>query len=330
MRAFIETLQSWLANDEQIALATVVGLKGSSLRPVGSHMAVTASGKMTGSVSGGCVAGAVVQKAQEVLACGEAARLRYEPTDDEGWQLGLSCGGSVEIYVEPFTNLHQRWSQALKQGETVALATALDEAKHALIWPDGDWEGDKALVAALPDLFAQPTNSTHQTTLGEIFCQTFSPPPTLNIIGAVHIATRLAELAQTLDFRTRVIDARQAFATPERFPHANELIQAWPQEALSPQHLRPQDAVIVLSHDAKFDLPTLEIALDSDVGYIGLLGSTSTQEKRKQALREKGFSPSTLARIHGPIGLDLGAKTPGEIAVSILAEIIAVQHGKKK
>jgi xanthine dehydrogenase accessory factor len=326
VRDFIETLSTWLENGEEIALATVVALQGSSLRPVGSQMAVTKSGKMTGSVSGGCVAGAVTQQAEEVLAGGEPARLRYEPGDEEGWQVGLACGGTVEVYVEAFSGLHRRWLQTMQQEETVAMVTSLKTGEHALIWPDGRWEGDKALITILPDSFDELSNGILETNLGEVFCQVFSAPATLHIIGAVHIAARLVELAKVLGLRTRVIDARAAFARQERFPHADELIQAWPQETLSQEQLHPRDSIIVLSHDAKFDVPALEIALNSDVNYIGLLGSKKTQEKRKQALREKGFSATALARIHGPVGLKIGAKTPAEIAVSILAEMIAVQR----
>ena len=330
MRDFVETLSTWLESGEEIALATVVQLQGSSLRPVGSRMAVTASGKMAGSVSGGCVAGSVIQQAEKALGGGEAVRLRYDPGDEDGWQVGLSCGGTVEVYVEAFSDLHRRWLQAMQQEETVAMMTSLETGNHALVWPDGRWEGDEALIAVLPAGFNDLSTGIVETSLGEVFCQVFSTPATLHVIGAVHIAARLVELAQVLGFRTRVIDARAAFARQERFPHADEIIQAWPQEALSPEQLHPQDAVVVLSHDAKFDVPALEIALNSDVNYIGLLGSKKTQQKRKQALREKGFSPSALARIRGPVGLKIGAKTPAEIAVSILAEIITVQRSREK
>jgi xanthine dehydrogenase accessory factor len=330
VREFVNTLRTWLEDEEKIALATVVKLKGSSLRPVGSQMAMTASGKMAGSVSGGCVAGAVLQQAEKVLADAHPARLHYEPGDEDGWQVGLSCGGTVDVYVEAFSGLHRRWLQAMQGEDTCALLTSLESNLHALVWPDGRWEGDETLITILPDSFDELNTGIFETSLGEVFCQVFSTSATLHIVGAVHIAARLVELAQALDFRTRVIDARAAFANQDRFPQADEIVQAWPQEALSPEDLPPQDAVVVLTHDAKFDVPALEIALNSDVGYIGLLGSKKTQQKRKQALREKGFSASALARIHGPVGLKIGAKTPAEIAVSILAEIIAVQRGMEK
>jgi xanthine dehydrogenase accessory factor len=150
----------------------------------------------------------------------------------------------------------------------------------------------------------------------------------LTIVGAVHIAIPLVTLAQTLGFHVRVVDARRAFATPERFSEADELVVAWPREGLKSGYLRSQDAVVVLTHDPKFDVPALDIALRSAVGYIGLLGSTTTQAKRQAALREKGFDEDDLSRIHGPVGLDLGGREPAEIALAIVAEIVAVRHGK--
>jgi xanthine dehydrogenase accessory factor len=160
----------------------------------------------------------------------------------------------------------------------------------------------------------------------DVFFEVFARPSTLTIVGAVHIAMPLAAMAQQLDFHVRLVDARRAFATRDRFPAVDELVVAWPQEALTPQTLRPQDAVVVLTHDPKFDVPALEAALSSSVGYIGLLGSTTTQEKRRVALEEKGFRDEDLDRIHGPVGLDLGGRRPAEIALAILAEIVAAQN----
>jgi xanthine dehydrogenase accessory factor len=158
--------------------------------------------------------------------------------------------------------------------------------------------------------------------------QVFAPPPVLTVVGAVHLAQPLVRLAQTVGFRVRVVDARRLFATRERFPTADELVTAWPGEGLRPEHLRPRDAVAILTHDPKFDIPALEIALRSPVGYIGLLGSDTTQTSRRSALVERGFRMEELERIHGPIGLDLGGREPEEIALEILAEIVAVGRGR--
>lgn len=329
MKEILDNLKHWLASDEQIALATVVNAQGSSPRPLGSCMAVTGSGKMIGSVSGGCVEGAVFEEAQRVLEGEPPQRLRYSAVDESGWQVGLACGGTIEVYVEPLTESHRRLLDALEQEETVALATRLDGGGHLLAWPDGRREGDQSLAPQLPDLFPGPDAALCRRPEGDIFLQVFAPPPTLTIVGAVHIAMPLTALAKTLDFHVRLVDARRAFATEERFPDVDELVIAWPQEALEPQHLRPQDAVVVLTHDPKFDVPALEAALKQPVGYIGLLGSTKTQAKRQQALRERGFDEEELARIHGPVGLDLGGESPAEIALAIMAEIVAVRHNRR-
>jgi xanthine dehydrogenase accessory factor len=328
MREIAPHLARWLAEGERIALATIVGTEGSSPRTLGSCMAVTASGQMAGSVSGGCVEGAVFEEAQSVLASGPPKRLRYGVTDEEGWEIGLACGGIIEAYVEPLTEAHRRLLTALEAEETVALATRLDGDSHLLAWPDGRLEGDCSLAPPLTALFPGPAAELHCAPEGDVFLQVYTPAPTLVIVGAVHLAMPLVGLAQTLGFRVRVVDARQAFATRERFPTADELVVAWPQDTLKAEQLGPQDHVVILSHDPKFDLPALRIALRSRVAYVGLLGSRVTQAKRKDALRKEGFGETELARIHGPVGLDLGGQVPAEIALAILAEIVAVRHGR--
>ncbi len=329
MREILNDLKRWLASDESIALATVVHAQGSSPRPIGSRMAVTTSGKMVGSVSGGCVEGAVFEEAQHVLAGDPPKRLRYSAVDEQGWQVGLACGGTLEVYVEPLAKIHRRLLEALEQEETVALVTRLDGGGHLLAWPDGRLVGDQSLAPQLDALFPGPRAGLCRRPDGDTFLQVFAPPPTLTIVGAVHIAMPLTTLAKTLGFHVRLVDARRAFATEERFPDVDEMVIAWPQEALEPRYLRPQDAMVVLTHDPKFDVPALEVALKQSVGYIGLLGSTKTQAKRQQALRERGFDDEDLARIHGPVGLDLGGESPAEIALAIMAEIVAARHDRR-
>jgi xanthine dehydrogenase accessory factor len=175
-------------------------------------------------------------------------------------------------------------------------------------------------------LVPSPTAELRRRPEGDVFIEILTRPPTLTIVGAVHVAVSLVTLAQVLGFFVRLVDARRAFATRDRFPGVDELVVAWPQDALDASHLRPQDAVVVLTHDPKFDVPGLESALKSPVGYIGLLGSKVTQEKRRKALAEKGFGELELSRIRGPVGLNLGGRKPAEIALAILAEIVAVQN----
>lgn len=333
MHEIVSDLKHWLADREQIALATVVWAEGSSPRSLGSRMAITASGQMSGSVSGGCVEGAVFEEAQEVLAGGPPKRLRYGVVDDTGWQVGLACGGSIEVYVESLVDVHRRLLTALEAEETVALATRLEGdfhrgGRHLLAWPDGRTVGDSSLAPILTTLFPGPATELCHLDGKDVFCEVFIPPLTLVIVGAVHVAVPLVSLAQTLGFRVQVIDARRTFATSERFPTADELIVAWPQDALAEEKLGPQHYVVILSHDPKFDLPALQIALRSQAAYVGLIGSHATQAKRKTALREVGFSDAELARIHGPVGLELGGREPAEIALAILAEIVAARHGR--
>ena len=324
-------LARWLADGEKIALATVVEAKGSSPRSLGSCMAVTVSGQMMGSVSGGCVEGAVFEEAQAVLAGGPPRRLRYGVADETAWEVGLACGGVIEVYVEPLANVHRQLLAALDAEETVALATRLEGdagGAHLLAWPDGRVVGNCSLASELAALFPGPSAELRRLAGMDVFYQVFAPPPVIVIVGAVHIAVPLVSLAQTLGFYIRIVDARSAFATRDRFPTADELIVAWPQDALAAEKLGPQHHVVILSHDPKFDLPALQIALRSRASYVGLIGSRATQAKRQTALREAGFGDAELARIHGPVGLDLGGREPAEIALAILAEIVAARHGR--
>jgi xanthine dehydrogenase accessory factor len=288
---------------------------------------------MAGSVSGGCVEGDVFREAYEVLECGEARCLQYTAVDEEGWHVGLACGGKIDVFVEPLVEVHRLLVHALQREETVGLATRLDGSEHLIAWPDGRQRGDLSLALAseLMTILSAGSFPCSRAELrshpeADVFLEVFARPPTLTVVGAVHIAVPLVTMAQELDFHVRLVDARRAFVTRERFPEVDELIIAWPREALTPQTLRPQDAVVVLTHDPKFDVPALETALSSPVGYVGLLGSTTTQEKRCAVLRERGFRDEDLARIHGPVGLDLGGRRPAEIALAILAEIVAVQN----
>ncbi|MCX7683244.1 MAG: XdhC/CoxI family protein [Anaerolineae bacterium] len=324
-------LRRWLADGESIALATVVWAEGSSPRAPGARLAVTASGRFCGSVSGGCVDGAVLAEAQEVLAGAPFKRLRYGVVDESGWDVGLACGGTIEVFVEPLVAIHRHLLDALAAETPVAFCTRLSDAAHLLAWADGRIEGELALTVTLPDFRSatSPVATLHHRPEGDLFCELFMPPPCLIVVGAVHIAVPLVSLARVLGFRTRVIDARRAFADPERFPQADEVLATWPQEVLDAEQLGPQHYIVVLTHDPKFDLPTLEIALRSRAGYIGLLGSLSTQMRRKAALAAMGFSEEELARIHGPVGLDLGGNTPEEIALAIMAEIVAARHGRR-
>lgn len=325
MKEILSEVQTWLEEGETIAVAVVVHAQRPTPRPVGAWMAVSASGKIAGSVSGGCVEGVVFREAQEVLQTQAPKQVTFRVVDEEGWEVGLACGGEMSVYIEPFAPAHRTLLDALARGETVAWAVHLDGAGHLLAWPDGRQEGRADLAPALEGAFPGPLAERRATPMGACFVQVFAPPPTLTIVGAVHLAQILARLAKIMGYRVRVVDPRRAFATAERFPMADEVLVAWPQEALPADALRPSDAVVVLSHDPKIDVPAMATALHSPVGYVGLLGSRRTQAMRRNALREEGLSEEALARIHGPVGYKIG-EAPEEIALGILVEMVATRN----
>lgn len=331
MREYLETIDTWLARGERVAVATVVRTMGSSPRQVGAKLFVSSAGAMAGSVSGGCIEGEVFEACQEALATGEARLLRFGVADETAWEVGLACGGTIEVLVEALR-------EPIRAEPPVATATviggALPPGARLLIEADGTVHGslgdadlDQTVGQVARELLAQ--GASREVELAgrgvAVFIESFVPPPSLYMVGGVHIAVALARMAKVLDFRTVVVDARAAFASQERFADLDELVLAWPDEALEGR-LDARSCVAVLTHDPKLDDPALRVALRSPARYIGALGSQATHARRLERLRAEGFSGADLARIHGPIGLPIGAKTPEEIAVSILAQIIQVQR----
>ena len=326
-RSLVPLLKAWLAAGEPTALATVVRVEGSAPSRPGACMAVSSSGQVAGALSGGCVDGAVCEEAQQVLASGQPRRLVYRASETDDFEIGLACGGTLEVYVEPLGALHRRALELLEAGQAFGLATELGGG-HLLAEPSGVLEGDRSLARDLLPLFPGPAAVLCEHEGQAVFCAVYPPAPTLTIVGAVQVAAALAGLARLLGFRVRVVDPRRAFATRARFPEVDELDVVWPQEALRAEVLGPDDYVVILSHDPKLDLPALEIALRSRAAYVGLIGARSTQAERRRALAAAGFDPEALRRIHGPVGLNLGGREPEEIALAILAEIVAVRHGR--
>ncbi|OLC26622.1 MAG: hypothetical protein AUH40_03360 [Chloroflexi bacterium 13_1_40CM_65_17] len=308
MREVLSELKVWTADREQIALATVVETWGSSPRPLGSKMVVTRSGKMAGSVSNGCIEGAVFEEAQKVLKAGAPNLAAFGVTDDVAFSVGLACGGHIEVFVQPFGAVHQQLMELLDENRPATLRTNLVT-------------GETTATAGTP------SGSELARREGDWFIEPFRRPAHLVIVGAIHIAIPLHRLAKLMGYRVTVIDARAKFATRERFPDADELIVAWPDEAASKLKLDNSTYVVILTHDPKFDLPALRSVLGEDVGYIGAIGSRKTNENRFVALREEGFTEEQLSRVHGPIGLDLGGRGAEETALGILAEITAVRFG---
>ncbi|HNS08016.1 MAG TPA: XdhC family protein [Anaerolineaceae bacterium] len=343
MREIWQVVQQWQAEKQQVALATVVQVTGSSLRPEGSKLVISSGGAIHGSVTGGCVEGAVFEEAREVLKDRAPRLLSYGVTNQQAWDVGLSCGGSVEILVEAMDT--PDWqavlpplARVLAENQLAALLTIIrgdDVGKKMLVLPDGQTHGslgnkelDQEAIGNLPENWA--TRLPLQITLKngeELFADFIVPPPRLVIIGASHIAIPLVALANTLQFHTIVVDARSAFATRERFPHAHELIVGWPADVLQQLKLDAATCVVALSHDDKLDNPALLFAITSPARYIGALGSRTTNAKRLEDLRAEGAKEQDLKRIHAPVGLKIGARQPEEIALSIMAEIVATAHG---
>jgi xanthine dehydrogenase accessory factor len=281
----------------------VVATRKSAPRPVGSKLLVDETGAMEGSVSGGCVESEVAGVCRAVLG-GEAPQLvTYGITDEDALSVGLPCGGEIDVFV----------------GEYDKELYARIGDRRAVVWTNLETGAQRVT-------FDEPL--THSRVVGDEFADVFGPPPRLLVFGAIDTAEELCAAAKRLGWQTIVADARARFATPERVPSADELLLLWPDKALAQVQPDRATAVVVLTHDEKFDLPAVVGALASDAFYVGLLGSRRTQAKRRDALLAAGLDEDALERVHGPLGLDIGAHTPAETAVSILAEILAVRAGR--
>ena len=331
MLDILKTVNQWLAEGKRVALATVAQTWGSAPRSNGAKMAITQDTAMIGSVSGGCIEGAVIEEMLAALDSGQGKLLSFGVSDDTAWEVGLTCGGSIKVFVEP---LDTAWWQAASE------ATAQDKRVTTLTPVEGDKLGQKILFdaageiiystgdAALAELADQYAKSGIETIDDrEILVDVHRPRPHLIIIGGVHIAMPLQEFARGVGFRVSIVDPRRAFATEERFPDVSAILHQYPDKALPTLGLDDDTYLAVLTHDPKIDDPALITALPSSVPYIGVLSSSRTHEKRTARLAEAGISSELMARINTPIGIDIGAKTPEEIALCILAEIVAVRNG---
>ncbi|MBN1262606.1 MAG: XdhC family protein [Anaerolineae bacterium] len=334
MKDIIADLKRWQAEGQgDIALATIVETRGSSLRAAGTRMALNAEGKIAGSVSSGCVDGDAVAEMEAVLHGDFNLRRPFFGVSDElAWSAGLSCGGAIDVLVERYAPIYDRFIAEIETRNPVGFATRTNAPIHLLRDATGAVEGtlgdpdlDAAVLADIAAFWPGPHAKKHTYPQGEVFVEVVPPPLTLLIFGATDIAAPLAEMGNTLGFEVIVSDARRAFLKPERFPDV-EVRFGWPQDVFTPDDFGPGWAVVVLFHDPKFDLPALTLALKSEVFYIGFLGSRKTQADRRRDLLETGFTESDLARIHGPVGLNIGGKEPAMIALSILSEVVAVRH----
>jgi xanthine dehydrogenase accessory factor len=321
---------AWRAAGRRVALATVAATWGSSPRPVGSRMAVDETGAMAGSVTSGCVENAVVLEAKAAMADGKPRLLTYGVTEEKAWEVGLTCGGTVRVLVTPVNDPSPlaRLAAAVKARRAAALVVHMTTGAEAVV-------GDGSAAAGLPEAVAREAaerleadrSGIAEAGEGAYFVRVHAPPRRLFVIGAVHIAQALVPMARMAGYDVTVIDPRAAFATGARFPGV-PLLTTWPADAFESLGLDAHTAVVSLSHDPKIDDPALEAALRSPAFYVGALGSKANQAKRRLRLGERGLDEDRVARLHGPVGLAIGALTPAEIAVSILAEITAVRRGK--
>ena len=307
-----ETALAWHRAGKGAALATVVETWGSAPRRVGSQLAVSGAGEIAGSVSGGCVEGAVVVEALDAIEAGTPVMLEYGVSDGDAFAVGLACGGTIRVLVEPVGSVLPE--------AVLAELVAARAARGPVAYVTGPG-GRRLEREGHAERFRSDRSGLMED--GETFVAIHNPPLRLVIVGAVHIAQALVPMARIAGFDPVVIDPRESFATPARFPDTR-LVHDWPDEAVAAIGLDARTALVSLTHDPKLDDPALAEGLRAGVFYLGALGSTRTHAKRVARLTEAGFSEAEIARIHGPVGLDIGAAGPAEIAVSILAEMIAV------
>lgn len=320
---------SWCQSGHRVAIATVVKTWGSSPRQAGSLLVISQTGEFVGSVSGGCIEGAVITAAQKTMSDGIPQLLSFGVSQDMAWEVGLACGGRVEVWVERAEpEALERLVEALSVRQPLVVVTSLVTGQRQVLdRPDPiatDLPMSEPLATACREAFARDGAFDLELPNGQrFFLWSLQPALRLIIVGAVHTAQPLSQMATQCDLDVTIIDPRTAFATEARFPSVT-LCKEWPEPALQRLGLDRRTALLTLTHDPKLDEPPLAIALRSEAFYIGALGSNKTHAARLRRLSDQGFSDAELARIHGPIGLKIGARSPAEIAVSILAQLIAV------
>lgn len=355
MKELLSTLDTWTADGVDVGRAVVVRTFGSAPRPEGAVLLYAADGRIAGSVSGGCVEGAAAEEIEHARATGRARVIRYGISDEQAWDVGLACGGTIDVLIEPA--LPAPVATAARQslgagGHGSAVITPLPAdsppgtfgphepgtgappATELVLHDDGRLDGtlgsptlDAELAAAAREALRRGLSRTVEIGERSYFVEVFPVRPRLVVVGAVEVARSLVRLARELGFETVVIDGRATFATAERFPDVDRLIVGWPDEVADEIGLGPNDAVAVLTHDVKFDEPAIVAALTRGCRYVGAVGSKKTQADRRARLMEAGVTEADLARLRGPVGLDLGGRAPAETALAILAEIVAERYG---
>jgi xanthine dehydrogenase accessory factor len=354
MRELLPTIEAWRAEGVDVARAVVIRTYGSSPRREGATMLRAADGRISGSVSGGCVEGATAEHMEEAAASGRERVVRFGISDSDAWDVGLACGGTIDVLVQPRVpdaaleavraTLRDRRAgrvvvTSLPQGSpgpdigASVLGPAAEASEPLIVHEDGRLEGslgdpgaDAELARAGREALSRGTSTVVELAGRQLFVEAFPVRPRLVVVGAVEVAVVLVRLAHELGYETVLIDGRPAFATRERFPHVDRLVIGWPDEVADELELGVGDAVAVLSHDPKFDDPAISEALRRGCRYVGAIGSRSTQRHRRERLLAAGLGEEQVARLRGPIGLDLGGRAPAETALAILSEMVAARY----
>lgn len=326
----LRAARDWLARDGKVAVATVVDTWGSAPVPTGGQMVVAADGRFQGSVSGGCIEGEVIVEAEDILESGKPKLLTFGVADETAWRAGLPCGGQVQVYVERLDKegigktLLEKAVTAREGRQGLVVRTDLSSGAKQLYERD-----DAGMPDDIADRFATAKSQLQEGAAGKVFLHALVPPARLLVIGATHIGQALSEMAKIAGYEVEIVDPRTAFAAPDRFAGV-KIHTEWPQDILPKLGLDPYSAVVALSHVGHIDDEALKLAVRSPCLYIGALGSSRNHAKRKERLTAAGITADEIARIKSPIGLDIGAQTPQEIAVSVLAEVILAVRGTKR
>jgi xanthine dehydrogenase accessory factor len=328
--------------EKRVAMATLVGTRGTSPKREGAKMWVGEEGRILGSVTiGGCVDARVIADAETALATSEPRLLQVDLGDEDAWEMGLSCAGSLDVLIEPFdltaahntlVEIYRSVRSAVDQGKTVAIVTPLkDGASRLLVFEDENTDFDDEVRKVALDLMRKRKSAT--VSVGDppvdVFFEVHGPPPTLIVFGAGHVSMPLVSLAHDLGLKTIIVDGRPRFATRERFPEVDELLVGIPSEIAQTLSYNSSTFVVLTAHDYKYDLPVLKVVLPAGAAYIGLLGSKRRGKAIKEFLKDSGMDEALLDRLHVPTGLDIGADSAAEIALSILAEAVAIKSGRR-